>query len=296
MLLAVALQVLVVVLAMLAVGLGVIVGPDRLRRTRTAYPERLAGVAPYLGLLAVVLVANKVARDVGPAVSWLVGVNVTPYVHRLDGLLLWPLYGDGAPQVVVWLQGHATPSLTAYFSFVYVVGYAFLVSFPLLAYFALSDQAPLRRTIVAYGANYLIGVVCYVAFIAYGPRNYIAADVEGLLFTEYTRVQFLTASVNHQTNVFPSLHASLAVTAALLAWTTREAYPRWVPVAGVLAASVAVSTMYLGIHWATDVLFGALLGWLSVRIGRRYGDALPETVALVRLGRTALTRIPTRKR
>jgi membrane-associated phospholipid phosphatase len=289
-------QVLVVVLALVAIGLVVFVGPERLRRTRTEYRDRLVGVAPYLGLLGVVLVANKVARDVGPAVSWLIGLNVTTYVHQLDGLLLWPVYGADAPQAVVLLQRQATPTLTAYFSFIYVFGYVFLLAFPLLAYFALADQTPLRRAILAYGANYVIGVLCYIAFIAYGPRNYIAADVQGLLFGEYTRFQFLTASVNHQTNVFPSLHASLAVTAALLAWTTRDEYPLWVPTAALLAASVAVSTMYLGIHWATDVVFGALLGRVSVLIGCRYEDSLPESEELKRHGHTALARLQVRDR
>lgn len=289
-------QVLVVVLAMLLVAVGGIVGRERLVRTRAEYRERLESVAPYLGLLAVVLVANKIARDIGPGLSWLIGINITPYIHRLDGLLLWPLYGSDAPQAVVWLQGHATLSLTAYFSFVYVFGYVFLLAFPLVAYFALRDPAPLRRTIVAYGANYVIGVLCYVVFIAYGPRNYIASDVEGLLFTQYTQYQFLTASVNHQTNVFPSLHTSMAVTAAVLAWTTREEYPLWVPVAAVFAGSVMVATMYLGIHWATDVLFGVVLGAVSVRIGCRFEDTPPDVDAVRERARGAWGRLPSRGR
>ena len=269
-------RLLAVVLAMLLVGAGVIVGRDRLVRTRHEYRQRFEAVAPYLGLLVVVLVANKVARDIGPGISWVIGLNVTPYIHRLDGLLLWPLYRESTPQVVVWLQSHGTPELTAYFSFVYVFGYVFLLVFPLVAYFSLADPRPIRRAIVAYGANYLIGVLCYVVFIAYGPRNLIAGQVEGLLFTQYTQYQFLTAEVNDPTNVFPSLHTSMAVTAALLAWTTREQYPRWPPVAAVLAVSVALSTMYLGIHWATDVVFGIALGWVSVRIGRRMEETPPD--------------------
>ena len=174
MLLVVLAQLLAVVLTMLLVGLGVIVGRDRLVRTRREYRQRLEAVAPYLGLLAVVLVANKIARDIGPGISWLIGLNVTPFIHRVDGLLLWPLYRGSAPQVVVWLQSHSTPELTAYFSFVYVFGYVFLLVFPLVAYFSLADPRPIRRAIVAYGANYLIGVLCYIVFIAYGPRNLIA--------------------------------------------------------------------------------------------------------------------------
>jgi membrane-associated phospholipid phosphatase len=273
-------QVLVVVFALLVVALLSLVGRDRLIRTRHEYRERFAAVAPYVGLLAIVLVANKVARDVGPDISWLIGVSITGHLKTADGLLLWPLFPENTPQVVVWLQSMATPELTAYFSFSYVYGYVFVLVFPLLAYFALPEPEPLRRTIVAYGANYVLGVLCYIVFIAYGPRNFIVESAEALLYTNYSQYQFVTTAVNDQTNVFPSLHSSMAVTAALLAWTTRDEYPVWVPVSAVLAVSVVISTMYLGIHWATDVIFGIALAWISVKLGRHMEGTPPEFTRL----------------
>ena len=285
-------QVLLVVLVLLVVASLLLVGRERLVETRKQYRERFAAVAPYVGLLAVVLVANKVARDIGPDISWLIGISITGHLKNIDGLLLWPLYPQETPQVVGWLQSMATPELTAYFAFIYMYGYVFLLVFPLVAYFALPEPEPLRRTIVAYGANYLIGVVCYVLFIAYGPRNFIIEEAEGLLYSTYSQYQFVTTAVNDQTNVFPSLHTSMSVTAALLAWTTRDEYPLWVPVSAVLAVSVVVSTMYLGIHWATDAIFGVTLGWLSVRIGRRMEDHPPEFPRLRTGVRTVLDAIP----
>jgi membrane-associated phospholipid phosphatase len=264
-----------VVAVAVAVAAVTIVGPGRLAETRRTFRERFDAIVPYVGLLAVVLVANKIARDVGPEVSELFGIRITGWLRRVDGRLLWPLYPSDTPQVVAWLQSMATPELTAYFSLVYVYGYVFLLVFPLVAYISLPRPEPIRRTMIAYGANYLIGVLCYVAFVAYGPRNLIVEQAEGLLYTQYTHYQFVTDAVNDETNVFPSLHTSMAVTAALLAWSTREAYPVWVPISAVLAASVVVSTMYLGIHWATDVLFGIVLAWISVAIGRRYEDTPP---------------------
>jgi len=267
----------VTVVAVLFIASVVFIGPARLGETYRSARTRFEAVAPYAGLLAVVLVANKIARDVGPELSKLVGIRITGVLHRVDGVLLWPLYPNDTPQVVPWLQSMATPELTTYFSFVYVYGYAFLLVFPFVAYFALPRPEPLRRAIVAYVANYLLGVVCYVLFVAYGPRNLIVEQAEGLLFTQYTQYQFITDAVNHQTNVFPSLHTSMAVTVALLAWTTREQYPKWVPIAATLAISVVVATMYLAIHWATDAIFGILLAWLSVSIGVKF-EATPPTV------------------
>ncbi|WP_336136356.1 phosphatase PAP2 family protein [Natronomonas amylolytica] len=296
MLLLVLSQLLGIILFMLAASALFFIGRDRLVRTRYEYRERFSDVAPYIGLLGIVLVANKVARDVGPDLSWLVGVGITPTLQTVDGRILWPLFGEGTPQFVTWLQAQATPELTAYFSFIYIYGYVFLLIFPLVAYFALPKPEPLRRAIVAYGANYIIGVVCYIALIAYGPRLMIPEQVEGLLFTHYSQYQFLTAEVNDRTNVFPSLHTSMAVTAAHLAWLSRDEYPMWVPVSAVLAVSVLIATMYLGIHWATDVIFGIMLGYLSVRIGARFEDT-PPNIENIRDRANGLWRvIPSRSR
>ena len=284
------------VVALLAIATVVIVGRRRLTETRRSFRDRAASITPYVGLLAVVLVANKVARDVGPDVSLLIGVRITGRLQRIDGRLLWPLYPNDTPQVVVWLQSMATPELTAYFAFVYVYGYVFLLVFPLIAYFALPRPEPLRRTIVAYGANYVIGVVCYILFIAYGPRNLIIDQAEGLLYSQYAQYQFVTTAVNDETNVFPSLHTSMAVTAALLAWTTRDEYPRWVPIAAVLSVSVLISTMYLGIHWATDVIFGIVLAWVSVSIGTRLEDTPPTLEGFKTRVETVVRAIPGRTR
>ena len=289
-------RLLIIVTLLLVIATITLVGRQRLTETRRVFRDRFAAVAPYVGLLAIVLVANKIARDIGPDLSWIIGIRITGTLQRIDGRLLWPLYPDETPQVVVWLQSMATPELTSYFAFIYVYGYVFLLVFPLIAYFALSRPEPLRRAMVAYGANYILGVLCYIIFIAYGPRNIIIDQAEGLLYTQYAQYQFITTAVNDETNVFPSLHTSMAVTAALLAWTTRDEYPLWVPIAAVLAVSVVIATMYLGIHWATDAIFGILLAWISVSIGIRFENTPPSIKAFKNRFGSAFSAIPDRFR
>ncbi|WP_129114580.1 phosphatase PAP2 family protein [Halegenticoccus tardaugens] len=250
-----------VVAVVLVLGAGAaygIVGVDRLRRLRRTLRGRLRAVAPQISILAVVLLVNSAIRDVVPEFSWLIGWNITGYIYALEG------------EFVPFVQSFATPPLTAYFSYVYVYGYVFLLVFPLLAYAALDDARPLRELVIAYSLNYALGLVCYVFFIAYGPRNLLSDLVDSLLFTTYPRFQLLTAQVNTNTNVFPSLHTSLSVTVAALAWRSREVYPRWTALAGVLALSIVISTMYLGIHWATDVVAGVALAALSVKLATRW--------------------------
>ncbi|ARS91274.1 phosphatase PAP2 family protein [Natrarchaeobaculum aegyptiacum] len=247
-------QIAIVVSLLVLLGLGLIVGRERLRRTRFEWRSRVRAVAPIAVVLVGVLSFNDVAREGGPDVSWLIQWNLTWTIYDLEG------------QFVLWLQSFETAWLTAYFSWIYIYGYVFLLVFPVVAYFALSETRPLRELLAAYTLNYSLGLVIYVFIIAYGPRNLMPELVDALLYDTYPQYQHLTRQVNRNTNVFPSLHTSLAVTVSLLAYRTREFYPRWNYVAGFLGFSVATSTMYLGIHWAIDVVAGAMLAYVSVRL------------------------------
>jgi len=57
---------------------------------------------------------------------------------------------------------------------------------------------------------------------------------------------------------FPSAHASRAFAIATLLWLRA---PRGIGISAVIVAMlIAVSRVYLGVHWPTDVLGGAVLG------------------------------------
>ncbi|WP_458210679.1 phosphatase PAP2 family protein [Haladaptatus sp. NG-SE-30] len=252
--------VLVGEIAMLATATAAVVGVSGLKRARGHFRERIRALLPHFGLLIVVLAVNNVAREYGPELSWIIGWNITGLIHAVEG------------DFVGTVQSVATPELTAYFSFMYIYGYVFLLVFPFVAYFALPEERPLKETTIAYALNYGLGLVCYILFISYGPRNLIPDVVAPLLYSTYPQSQILTGEVNANTNVFPSLHTSLSVSVALLAYRTREAYPRWTLVAIPTAASIVVATMYLGIHWGTDVLAGILLGIVSVLGAERLLD------------------------
>lgn len=245
-------RLVVVVLVGFLVALLIVVGPSRIRGSLDRIVSNVRTVGPTVGALAIVLVVNSVVRDVGVEVSWIIGYNVTELIHSIEG------------GFVGLVQSVASPPLTAYFSLIYVYGYTFLLTFPLLIYLLHEDVRPLHETAIAYMVNYGVGVVFYVLFVAYGPRNVIPDLVEPLLYTNWPQSQLLVREVNANTNVLPSLHTSLSVTVALLAYRFRDVYARWFPIAAWLAASVTVSTMYLGIHWAIDVLGGIFLAALSV--------------------------------
>jgi len=260
-LLSVALRLLVWVFAMLLVAGVAIIGPRQLYDVPRDLVRHLGEARVYVAALLLVLVASAVGRGPLQDVSELVGLQLTGFIYAVEG------------EFVAWLQTFATPELTIYFSWVYVYGYVFLLAFPFLAYAALPSSTMLKRLMLAYTLNYAIGLLVYTLVFAHGPRNYLPELVTSLLYTFDPHIQSLTGEINEPTNVFPSLHTSLSVTAAIFAVLTRDRYRAWTPIAGVLATSVVVSTMYLGIHWLTDVIAGIGLAfgcvYLSYRIIER---------------------------
>lgn len=241
-----------------AIGAVTIVGRSRLSALATEFTPRLKEVGPYLAVLVVVLALNSVVRDFSQQLSWAINLNITDTIAAIEG------------EFVAVVQSFETELLTEYFSTVYIYGYVFLLVFPLLAYLALSDRKTVKSLIIAYSLNYFIGLALYIIFVAYGPRNYNPELFQNLLYDTNTQYQLLTGEVNTHTNVFPSLHTSLSATVALFAYKTRAEYPYWLIIATLLAVSVIISTMYLGIHWATDVVFGLLLAGTCVYLAERY--------------------------
>ncbi|MFD1570630.1 phosphatase PAP2 family protein [Halorubrum laminariae] len=245
--------------ASLLVAAIAIVRPNRLYGLWGNLVPRLRDAQREIAALGAVLLVSAVGRNSLQTVSELFGL-------RLTGLI-WAFEGN----FVEWFQQtYATPELTIYFSSVYVYGYAFLLAFPFLAYLALPKTTTLKRLLVAYAFNYAIGLALYTIVFAHGPRNLHVGT--SLLYTHNPNVSALTSAINETTNVFPSLHTSLSVTVATFAVLTREEYPLWTPLAAWLAGSVVIATMYLGIHWLTDVIGGTVLAFGCVYLSYRIVD------------------------
>ena len=258
-------ELLLVLLTIVAVvGLMLLVSVPLLGdRHRSLPPDDLSArgrtAIPFLGMLGAVLAFNAQFRMVFQEVSVFVGWRITPLIYRFEG------------NAVIWIQSLFGEHFTVFFSFMYIYGYVFLLVFPLVGYFLLEKLHTFKAIVIAYALNYSIGFLCYFIFVAYGPRNVIDG-VGAPMYDMYPIVQILTSEINEHTNVFPSLHTSLAATVMLFAWYTREDFPLWTAIAMFFGISVIISTMYLGIHWVIDVLAGLLLAWVSYRGGLRYAD------------------------
>ncbi len=267
------LQLAVIVGICLVIGLYTIIGTDRLRTLYSEHRERLRDGLPHLAFLGIVFGLSMYWRPIGGEVSWTIGYNITHTLYDIEGYL------------VPTIQGIATTELTWILSIVYVFGYVFLLVFPLVAYLCLDTLRLFRITVLAYVINYLVGLASYTLFVAYGPRNYMPGEAHGLMYEVWPEIETLTTHINANTNVFPSLHTSLAVTVALIAWTTRDIYPRWLYVATALAVSITFSTMYLGLHWGVDVVAGIVLAAGSVWLASAIASEADDESLITKMGR-----------
>lgn len=270
--------VVVVTVGSFALLLPYCVGTDRLRLVvdrREEFRSRLVAVAPFVAGLAVVLLFNKGLLERVERFSRRYGFDATATIYAIEG------------DLVAGIQSALPEWGLYYFGPMYVFGYVVLLVFPLVGYLFAESLRPLKTLVAAYAVNYAVAIVAYGSVLAYGPRNYHrlpgadpdAPRVEEPLLDAFREVTQLTARVNVETNVFPSLHTSLSVTVLLVALSTHEQFPRWTVAAAVLATSIVLSTMYLGIHWAVDVVAGVVLAFVSVAAAKRIVDAVEDRSA-----------------
>lgn len=150
----------------------------------------------------------------------------------------------------VWVAQHLhTPVLDAVMLFVTGLGdYGFiwvLLSFLLLAY------RPTRRAGMAALASLLL-----VTLLGNGVLKNLFARPRP--FTHLSDFTLLLAAPHGFS--FPSGHAGSSFAAATSIYLYHHKYGRW---ALLLAALIALSRVYLTVHYLTDVIAGALLGVLA---------------------------------
>jgi membrane-associated phospholipid phosphatase len=204
----------------------------------------LAIVALAYAMLAFNLLETRLEAELAHKVTW-------DFTHTVSQF---------GTDLLLLLQRMEWAPLTHLLTFVYVILFTVLMLGAMLVYAANRDLAALKNHVVSYWVNYLVALPFYLWF----PVSEAWAGGRGIRFLipqVFPGFEQIIRPHSGLDNCFPSLHTSLALTYALVAW--RHGYRRLATVLGIGAGLVMLSTLYLGVHWVLDMLAGTVLAVLA---------------------------------
>jgi membrane-associated phospholipid phosphatase len=117
--------------------------------------------------------------------------------------------------------------------------------------------------------NYLFALPFYLFFSVSEVWSF-RPDVQALMLHAFPTFETSYRPTSGLTNCFPSLHTSISVSMAFLAFKSKNIF--WSRFTLISSVLIIFSIFYLGIHWMTDMLGGLVLGVVSARLGIRVSE------------------------
>ncbi|MHB1089472.1 MAG: phosphatase PAP2 family protein [Ilumatobacteraceae bacterium] len=225
-------------------------------------------------LFALLLFAYDYSRGLADQLGRPVDFTVTRNVDRA-------LFLGHDPNV--WIQQHLniSPNL-AWYEYPLAVTYMthFIVPIGVAVTLWVRNRAEWVRFMRRLGLLLAAGVVTYVIFPVAPPwmaaRNGYLAPIRRITARAWSQMGLSTvskvfdrgAAITNPVAAFPSLHAAFALLVVVFFW--RKMPPPLRVTALVLPASMALSLVYFGEHYVTDILVGWLYVWLVLWIAHRW--------------------------
>lgn len=257
----------------------------RLRRTQNlrwrAVVENLHRHAPYLIAIGTTMLAMRIENVYDLDIAAALGLDWTPHVHALEG------------DVVARFQAALRhPLLDLGLHFVYITVYAVYHVAAMVGFAVTGRTAMVKRFAVTWVLVYAIALPFYIlapvnetwttnpAYGCYedydGPFGSFATTTAGVLHDACGDGGGIVQAISSINNCFPSLHNAFAWALPFLFW--RSGWRRAAAGTSVVAFLISVSTLYLGIHWVTDLVAGVALAafvtWIAVRLDFRLDHRL----------------------
>ncbi len=173
------------------------------------------------------------------------------------------------------------PPLTWYLAWAYIIVFPAQVPWAMAVFDYLGKVRRNISLLIGYLMNYLLVLPFYIffpvrechVFSTGGGEPFVRLRLDDLS----PEIMTVLRPMSGIDNCFPSFHTSLAVTVMLFA--LRSGHRAFGAVMTVMTVSVIVATMYLGVHWVTDVGAGIVVGVLAYVLGECIGKRVHKRLA-----------------
>lgn len=180
--------------------------------------------------------------------------DYTPFIFGLEGRFVHTLQ-----------ELFYSPWLTPIIVFFYIFMLQSVLAASLGVYLLDKNRVMLYATCYAIIINYALAIPFYLYFPVNEVWSYAPAAVKFTMLDVFPRFEQEYRPLSGLNNCFPSLHTSISVTMALLAF--RSGNRRWMAITSISAVVIVFGIFYLGIHWLTDMFGGILLAVLASTVG-----------------------------
>ena len=208
-----------------------------------------------LAFALAILVLNGIESSLDSRVTAALGYDATPFIHGLEG------------DLAVAFQKATSLPCTYLFTLVYIVFFPVIMAAPLFLAAAEGDLAAFRALNWGIILNYAI---CLPFYFLFPVKEMWAGNPEKVrLLVDQVSPAIMEAyrTTSALDNCFPSFHTSMSLTIAVIV-SGRQ--PKLFALAiGATALAIVFSTLYLGIHWLSDVAAGALLAFFAAWMAQR---------------------------
>lgn len=218
------------------------------------------------------LVELSLEKFFGHLVNW----DMTLFISRLEGNFTEVLQKT--------LMNNVLTNITAFF---YVFVFPALVWLAMAVFNRYRNKIMMKKLLLVFVLNYIM-VLPFYLFFPVNEAWSAHTGIQPLIKEVYPAFDTQYRSLSGLNNCFPSLHTSLSVSIALLA--IHSGYKRLAWVISLSSAVIVFSTLYLGIHWFTDVTSGLAAALVVVNLAIAWVDGSVPVVAKVRRTLSLLTK------
>jgi membrane-associated phospholipid phosphatase len=190
--------------------------------------------------------------------AYINGPDKDPLLARMDAYLTGPVPGE-------WLKWMVRPAVTTVLQICYTSYYFVPIVFCLILFFK-GETEYFDIALFGITLGFFVSYLGYIIVPALGPRYYLEGQYTyGLMRGGLAKGIDSTLNLLEGTNrdAFPSGHTEVVLIVLAYAWR----YRRWFFwLALPLVTGLVIATMYLRYHYAVDVIAGAALAPLCVKL------------------------------